>query len=172
MQALVILGGVAMEFEKRLRDRDRWTIGDECSVSKVLDLLSTKTAFLVIRECFYGTTRFEDFIDRIGCSAPAASRALKQLESAQIITRVRYQDPGKRTRDEYNLTPAGEELLPVFLSLMQWGDAHLQKGKGPLAFVDADTGRKVGVCVTADTGRSPTRSSDIQIRVNARSEAR
>lgn len=153
-----------MEFEKRLADRDRWSIGDGCSVAKVMDLLSTKTAFLVIRECFYGTTRFEDFVARIGTSAPAVSRALKQLESADIIARVPYREPGRRARDEYRLTAAGEDLLPVFLSLVQWGDAHLQDGKGPLAFVDADSGRRVQVCVTTDAGEGRPRSDDIEIR--------
>jgi DNA-binding HxlR family transcriptional regulator len=32
---------------------------------RVLDRLGTKTAFLVVRECFYGTTRFEDFVARV-----------------------------------------------------------------------------------------------------------
>ena len=116
-----------MEFEKRLADRDRWSIGDGCSVAKVMDLLSTKTAFLV-------------------------------------IARVPYREPGRRARDEYRLTAAGEDLLPVFLSLVQWGDAHLQDGKGPLAFVDADSGRRVQVCVTTDAGEGRPRSDDIEIR--------
>ena len=128
-------------------------------------MLSTKTVFLVIRECFYGSTRFEDFIERIGTSAPAVSRALKQLESAQIITRVPYQEPGKRVHDEYRLTEAGEDLLPVFLSLMQWGDKYLQNGQAPLSFVDAD-GHTVGVRVTADTDEPAKRSDDIEIRFN------
>ena len=95
-----------MEFEGRLRDRHKWAVGDACSVSRVLDLLSTKTVFLVVRECFYGTTRFEDFMEQIGTSAPALSRALKQLEAAKIVTRVPYQEPGKRVHDEYRLTEA------------------------------------------------------------------
>jgi DNA-binding HxlR family transcriptional regulator len=155
-----------MEFERRLRERDKWSVGDACSVSRVLDLLSTKTVFLVIRECFYGTTRFEDFIERIGASAPAVSRALKQLESAQVVTRVPYQQPGKRVHDEYRLTEAGEDLLPVFLSLMQWGDKYLQSGQGPLSFVDADTGQMLGVRVTADIDQPAPRSDDIEIRFN------
>jgi len=154
-----------MEFEDRLRDRDRWTAG-ACSAAKVLDLLNTKTAFLVIRECFYGTRRFEDFVDRVGTSAPAISRALKQLEAADIVARVPYREPGMRARDEYHLTPAGEDLLPVFLALVQWGDTHLQDGNGPLAFVDSDSGRRVRVCVTADGDGTLTPSSDIEIRVN------
>ena len=161
-----------MEFERRLRDRHKWSIADTCSASRVLDLLSTKTAFLVVRECFYGTTRFEDFMERIGTSAPAVSRALKQLESAQIVTRVPYQEPGKRVHDEYRLTEAGENLLPVFLSLMQWGDKYLQNGQAPLSFVDADTGRMLGVRVTADIDEPATRSDDIEIRFNTPSRHR
>jgi DNA-binding MarR family transcriptional regulator len=108
-------------------------------------------------------------MERIGTSAPAVSRALKQLESAQIVTRVPYQEPGKRVHDEYRLTEAGEDLLPVFLSLIQWGDRYLQNGNAPLTFVDADTGRMVGVRVTEDTDAPATRSDEIEIRINTRS---
>ncbi|MGW1787027.1 winged helix-turn-helix transcriptional regulator [Streptomyces sp. NPDC002143] len=154
-----------MKFEERLRDRDTWAIGDGCSAGRVLDLLSTKTVFLVVRECFYGTTRFEDFVERIGTSAPAVSRALKQLKAAQIVVPVLYREPGSRARDEYRLTEAGEDLLPVFLSLMQWGDKHLQEGRPPLSFVEADTDRPLQVRVTAEPAPE-TLSDDIEIRLN------
>ncbi|WFB11414.1 helix-turn-helix transcriptional regulator [Streptomyces sp. LX-29] len=154
-----------MKFEARLRDRDAWSIGDGCSAGRVLDLLSTKTVFLVVRECFYGTTRFEDFVDRIGASAPAVSRALKQLKAAQIVEPVPYREPGSRARDEYRLTEAGEDLLPVFLSLMQWGDKHLQEGRPPLSFAEADTDRPIRVRVTADPAPEAL-SDDIEIRLN------
>ncbi|MBO0677882.1 helix-turn-helix transcriptional regulator [Mycolicibacterium sp. S2-37] len=157
-----------MTFERRLRDRDTWTIGDGCSAAKALELLSTKTVFLVIREFFYGTTRFEDFVNRIGTSAPAVSRALKQLEAAGVVSRSPYREPGRRIRDEYRLTEAGEDLLPVFLSLIQWGDAHLQDGQPPLSFFDSQ-GRRLVVQVSADTGQGSVRSSDIEIRYNRRS---
>ncbi len=154
-----------MEFEERLRDRDAWSIGDGCSAERVLGLLSTKTVFLVIRECFYGTTRFEDFVARIGASAPAVSRALKQLESAEVVARTPYQEAGSRARDEYRLTASGEDLLPVFLSLMQWGDKYLQGGRPPLSFVEAATGRATRVSVTA--APVPETASDaIEIRLN------
>ncbi|WP_206314624.1 winged helix-turn-helix transcriptional regulator [Streptomyces coryli] len=154
-----------MEFEERLRDRDSWSVGDGCSAERVLNLLTTKTAFLVVRECFYGTARFEDFTARIGASAPAVSRALKQLEAAGIVIRVPYQEQGSRPRDEYHLTLAGEDLLPVFLSLMQWGDRHLQDGRPPLSFVESGTGRPVSVRVTAEAVVE-AESEDIEVRVN------
>jgi DNA-binding HxlR family transcriptional regulator len=159
-----------MEFEKRLQDRQQWSIGDACSMSKVLELLSTKTAFQVIRELFFGTRRFEDFVERIGTSAPAVSRALKQLEAAQIVARARYQEQGRRARDEYRLTEAGEDLLPVFMSLVQWGDTYLQNEPPPLSFVDPDTGQTVEVRVTADTDSRMMRSADIRIRRNTSSK--
>jgi DNA-binding HxlR family transcriptional regulator len=161
-----------MEFEERLRDRQQGPIGDACSMSKALELLSTKTIFQVVRELFFGTTRFEDFMERIGTSAPAVSRALKQLESAQIIVRIPYQEPGSRARYEYRLTEAGEDLLPVFMSLVQWGDKYLQDGPAPLSFVDAHTGQCLGVRVTTDTETPEKRSADIQIRRNASSRRR
>lgn len=154
-----------MTFERRLQDRESWAVGERCSAAKVLDLLSTKTVFLAVRECFYGTRRFEDFVERIGTSAPAASRALKQLEAAGVVQRVPYQEPGRRIRDEYHLTPAGEDLLPLFLSLMQWGDAYLQDGKPPLSFLDQQ-GRPVRVRVTADAEGPSVRSGDLEIRYN------
>ncbi|MFE0645414.1 winged helix-turn-helix transcriptional regulator [Streptomyces sp. NPDC058877] len=154
-----------MKFEERLRDRDAWSIGDGCSAGRVLDLLSTRTVFMVVRECFYGTTRFEDFVARIGTSAPALSRALKQLESAGVVIRAPYREPGKRARDEYRLTAAGEDLLPVFLSLIQWGDKYLQDGRPPLSFVEADGGRPLSVRVTADPVPELP-SEDIEIRLH------
>ena len=135
-------------------------------MSKVLELLSTKTAFQVVRELFFGTTRFDDFVERTESSAPAVSRALKQLESARIVTRTPYQEPGSRARDEYRLTEAGEDLLPVFMALTQWGDAHLQDGRAPLSFVDAETGQTLEVRVTTETDGAKKRSADIQIRRN------
>lgn len=153
-----------MEFEEPLQDRESWFIGDACSMTKVLELLSSKTTFQVVRELFFGTTRFDDLVQRTGSSAPAVSRSLKQLESARIVARSLYQEPGQRARDEYRLTEAGEDLLPVFMSLVQWGDAHLQEGQPPLSFVHADSGEAVEVRVTAEPGGPLLRSSDIRIR--------
>jgi DNA-binding HxlR family transcriptional regulator len=156
-----------MEFEKASQDRQQWSIGEACSMSKVLELLSTKTAFQVVRELLFGTTRFDDFVERTESSAPAVSRALKQLEAARIVTRIPYHEPGRRARDEYRLTEAGEDLLPVFMSLTQWGDAHLQDGAAPLSFVDTATGQALEVRVIPETDAAKKGSADIEIRRNA-----
>jgi DNA-binding HxlR family transcriptional regulator len=153
-----------MELDDALRDRRRWVIGDACSMTKTLELLSTKTVFQVVRELFFGTTRFDDFVERIGASAPAVSRALKQLDEAGVVARTTYREEGRRARDAYRLTAAGEDLLPVFLSLVRWGDAHLRDGAPSLSFVDATTGRPVEVRVTADADAPAVAASDVVVR--------
>jgi DNA-binding HxlR family transcriptional regulator len=32
-----------------------------CTIAKALDVVGTRSAFLLLREAFYGTTRFDDF---------------------------------------------------------------------------------------------------------------
>lgn len=155
-----------MEFEPALRDRSQWRIGDACSMTRTLEVLSTKVAFQVVRELFLGTVRFDDFVATTESSAPAVSRALKHLEDAGIVARVPYREAGQRSRDEYRLTDAGEDLLPVFLSLVHWGDKHLQDGRPPLTFLDAETGKPVAVHVGAGDHETSARSADIEIRVH------
>src|SRR3954453_5201537 len=164
MQALFRME-LTMEFEPALRDRSQWDIGDACSMTRALEVLSTKIAFQTLRELFFGTVRFDDFVTRTESSAPAVSRALKQLEAAGIVTRVPYRAPGQRARDEYRLTEAGEDLLPPFMALGQWGEKHLQDGRAPLEFPDPRPGQPVAVKVTAGKSAAATRSSDIEIRV-------
>lgn len=151
-----------MDFERLLQDRSRWKT-EECSIGKALDLLSTKTAFLIVRECFYGSTRFDEFSERIGVSAPAVSRALKQLEAAGVVEKVPYREPGQRERDGYVLTQMGKDLLPVLLSLLKWGDEYLQDGHKPLTLIDKKTGREIEVEVTSRPGQAVS-ADGIEIR--------
>ena len=47
-----------------LDPRDGWTAGASCTIAKSVELLSTRSAFLLMREAFYGATRFEEFVRR------------------------------------------------------------------------------------------------------------
>ncbi len=85
------------------------------------------------------------------------------MESARIVSRTPYRAGGARTRDRYHLTQAGEELLPILMSLVQWGDAHLQDSSAPLTFVDSATGETIRVCVSTAADRE-VGADDIEIR--------
>src|SRR6201996_8136632 len=107
-----------------LEPRSGWK-AERCTIAKALEVLSTRSGLLIMREAFYGTTRFDDFAERVGISQPVAAARLKELVEAGLLEREPYQEPGQRTRMQYRLTDKGSELLPVLVALMQWGDRWL-----------------------------------------------
>jgi DNA-binding HxlR family transcriptional regulator len=104
-----------------LEPRSDWT-ADNCPMARALGVVRTRSAFLILREAFYGATRFEEFAERTGLSEPIASARLRELVDADILRREPYQEPGQRTRRLYRLTDKGADLLPVLVALMEWGD--------------------------------------------------
>ena len=42
-----------------------------------------------------------------------------------MLTRRPYREPGQRSRDEYVLTDAGTEFMPVVWAMFEWGRRHL-----------------------------------------------
>ena len=107
-----------------LADRSAWA-ARKCPIKRTLDVVGTRSTILLMREAYYGTTRFDDFAHRVGITDAVASARLRELVDAGLLRRRPYREPGQRTRYEYVLTPAGSDLLPVLLALWQWGDKHL-----------------------------------------------
>lgn len=146
--------GVAV-FEDRLADRSTWRTGDACPIVKALDIVGTRSALLIMREAFYGTTRFDDFVDRIEITEAVAAARLRELTAAGLFERVPYKEPGRRTRYEYRLTPMGRDLAPAMMALYQWGGAYLSPGgEPPLAMTHDRCGGVVRaelVCPDGDT---------------------
>jgi DNA-binding HxlR family transcriptional regulator len=113
-----------------LKDRDAWST-DNCSVTRALEVVGTRSALLVMREAFLGTSRFHDFSRRIGIGEPAVAARLRELTAAGLLERTPYREPGRRTRDEYRLTPKGRDFYGVILALREWGDTWATDGQGP-----------------------------------------
>ena len=97
----------------------------DCPVEKTLALLGTKSAILIMREAYYGTTRFDDFWRRVGVTKAAAAARLSDLVEAGLLGRQPYREPGQRGRDEYVLTEAGLDFMPVVWAMFDWGHRHL-----------------------------------------------
>jgi DNA-binding HxlR family transcriptional regulator len=114
-----------------LNPRDRWK-ASACSLARALDVVSSRSALLILREAFYGTTRFDDFAERVGISEPVAAARLRELVDDGLLEREPYRVAGQRTRMAYRLTDKGAELLPVLVALMQWGDRWLQPEGAPV----------------------------------------
>ncbi len=135
----------------RLADRDAWSAVGECPIEKTMTLLGTKSAMLIMREAYYGTTRFEDFWRRVGVTKAAASARLTDLVDAGLLRRQPYQEPGQRSRDEYVLTDAGLDFMPVVWAMFEWGQRHLPR-PAPLRLSHKDCGADATVEVRCERG--------------------
>ncbi len=128
-----------------LADRDAWSAAGVCSLGRALDVLGTRSSLLLLREAAYGTTRFDDFARRVGLGDAATSARLRELVADELLERVPYRDPGQRTREGYELTERGRDLVVALAALMQWGDRWLQPDGAPVALRHADCGAPVRI---------------------------
>ncbi len=127
-----------------------------CTIAKALDVVSTRSAFLILREAFYGTTRFDDFAERVGISEPVAAARLGELVEQGLLVREAYREPGQRTRQRYVLTEKGADLFPALAALMQWGDRWLDDAGGPVHLRHAGCGERVSVQLRCAAGHEVT----------------
>ncbi|MFG3588574.1 winged helix-turn-helix transcriptional regulator [Streptomyces sp. NPDC047990] len=96
-----------------------------CSIAETLALVGEKYSLLVMREVSLGVTRFDQLARNIGAPRDVLTARLKRLVDVGVLEKVEYSDRPKRY--EYRATRAGAELQPVLLTLMEWGDRHLQE---------------------------------------------
>jgi DNA-binding HxlR family transcriptional regulator len=134
----------AVHMTGSLEPRGAWT-ADRCTIARALEVVPTRSAFLILREAFYGTTRFDDFAARVGISEPVAAARLRELVDNGLLEREDYREPGQRTRRQYRLTEKGADLFPALVALMQWGDRWLDDRGGPVEFRHRDCGERVAV---------------------------
>lgn len=142
---------MSVHLEGRLANPDRPASGDYCPIDRAMQLVGTRSAILLLREAFYGTTRFDDFTTRIGITDAVASARLRDLVDAGLLERRPYQEPGQRTRHEYVLTETGNDLLPALLALAAWGAKHAPR-RGTPAFTHDDCGAEVSVTLRCAAG--------------------
>ena len=143
----------AVRLTGALDPREGWK-AERCTIAKSLEILSTRSALLILREAFYGTTRFDDFAERVGLSEPATAARLRELVDDGLLEREDYREPGQRTRQHYRLTEKGGDLFPVLIALMQWGDRWVDDHGGPVELIHRDCGESVGVEVRCAAGHT------------------
>jgi DNA-binding HxlR family transcriptional regulator len=131
--------------------QERLEFAGHCPIESAMGLVGSRPAMLIMREAFYGTSRFDDFVQRVDMAPATASTHLRALTEAGLLGRRPYREPGGRTRDEYELTTAGADLMPVIFGLFEWGRRHTEVQ--PLVdFAHAGCGHPVEVRVRCTAG--------------------
>jgi DNA-binding HxlR family transcriptional regulator len=124
-----------------------------CSVAAAVSVLSDRWTWLILREAFQGTTRFEVFQQRLGISRDVLAARLKHLVSQGVLRLEPYRSPGSRTRQEYRLTRAGVELQPALIALLNWADDHLRDPEErALVITHSDCGAPVRAVLRCEEG--------------------
>jgi DNA-binding HxlR family transcriptional regulator len=100
-----------------------------CSIAGALELLGERWTLLVIRDVFSGRRRFDQIQENLGVARNVLSARLAWLVQVGILERRRYSE--RPPRHEYFLTEKGLDLWPVMISLLHWGDRHLEWPDGP-----------------------------------------
>ena len=95
-----------------------------CSMARGLDILGDPWTMLVLREVFFGNGRFDAMKSRLAVADSVLTKRLAGLVESGLLTKKAYDDGG-RPRQEYVLTPKGEDALPVLNAVVMWSEKHL-----------------------------------------------
>ena len=93
-------------------------------MARGLDVLGDPWSILVLREVFFGNGRFDAMKSRLEVADSVLTKRLAGLVESGLLARKAYDDGG-RTRQEYVLTPKGEDALPVLNAVTIWAEKHL-----------------------------------------------
>jgi DNA-binding HxlR family transcriptional regulator len=94
----------------------------ECAIARTWAVIGERWTMMVLRELFRGSHRFEDIQAKLQLGRNVLADRLQQLERDEIIERRQYQE--RPVRHGYHLTQKGEDLYPLLLAMLRWGNTY------------------------------------------------
>ena len=97
-----------------------------CPITNTLDIIGDKWTLLIIRDMMVLNKKlFNEFLESPEKIATnILTDRLKRLEKHHVIKKKAYSKSPRRF--EYTLTPLGQDLRPLLLELVRWGNAHIK----------------------------------------------
>jgi DNA-binding HxlR family transcriptional regulator len=95
-----------------------------CPINEAVEVLGDPWALVVLRDIMFGNRRhFRELAagSEEGIATNVLASRLKQLVAVGLLTR---EDSRRGQRAAYSLTEAGIQVLPIMVSLGNWGLAH------------------------------------------------
>lgn len=121
-----------------------------CSLAQTLSVIGEHWTLLIIRDAFFGLTRFDQFHKSLGISRNVLTLRLKKLVDEGVLQKS--EGPG---HPEYRLSEKGAALQPILVAMTQWGEQHMPHADGErIVFTDSQSGKRIRpVSICADDGR-------------------
>ena len=131
-----------------------------CSVAQCLEVAGEWWSMLILRDAFFGVSRFDAFQDRLGISRNVLNQRLARLVESGILVKVPYsQHP---PRYDYRLTDKGRDLWPVLTSLRQWGDKYAAPDGPPILIRHSSCGQISTAVMTCSACGEPVDVGNLQ----------
>lgn len=111
----------------------------QCPVARGLESVGDAWSILILRDAHAGLTRFDQFRKSLGIVPTMLTKRLKSLTEDGLLERRLYSE--HPPRDEYVLTDAGRDFLPVLVMIGAWAQRHC--GDGTARFIDDETGLEI-----------------------------
>ncbi len=109
-----------------------------CPIARTLDRVGEWWSILILRDVFFGRTKFDEFQKSTGIAPNILTRRLKSLVEAGLLEKRAYQD--RPVRYEYLLTDMGRELQPLLIALSMFGNQHFADRGVTMRLTDTETG--------------------------------
>lgn len=103
-----------------------------CSITNALAVVGERWSILALREIFFGQRRFDQIVAGTGASRDILATRLRTLVEAGVVTKELYEEHPPRY--EYVLSESGEQIAPILLALMEWGNRYVTEGAPPTVF--------------------------------------
>jgi DNA-binding HxlR family transcriptional regulator len=120
-----------------------------CSVAQSLEVVGEWWTMLIVRDCFLGVTRFDDFQQRLGISRNILTERLDHLVAKGVLVKVAYQE--HPVRYDYRLTDKGRDLWAVLTALREWGDRWEADDGPPVVIEHRGCGHQTTVVPTCSS---------------------
>jgi len=128
-----------------------------CPIARSLGKVGEWWSILILRDCFYGESRFDGFQKSLGIAPNMLTRRLNDLVEAGLMERRLYKE--KPPRYEYVLTASGRDFLPVLLTLNAWGNKHFSPEGKAIMVRDEITGHDVHMLLVDSASGQPITSA-------------
>ena len=133
-----------------------------CSIARSLEVIGEWWTLLILRDAFFGVTRFEEFQARLGIARNILAKRLDTLVEHGVLERRLYDD--RRDRHDYVLTDKGKALWPVLVTIRQWGDEWVVgAGNEPVAMVHTACGEQTTAVLTCDRCGEQLRGREVRV---------
>jgi len=125
-------------------------IDNPCPIARSVAFVGDAWSLLILRDAHAGLTRFDQFRKSLGIAPTILTRRLATLTEEGLLKKRLYSK--HPPREEYLLTAAGRDFLPVLFMLGAWGRRHRAGGK-MTRFFDAENGTEIkAVAIDEGTG--------------------